>query len=61
MPIRDQNKKNETRITGSYATLASAVAEKNMDTLGRAPRFVPNWLANPDESNGHWIELILLP
>jgi DNA invertase Pin-like site-specific DNA recombinase len=42
--------KNAARITGSYAALASAVAEKNRDTVERVPRFVPNWLPDLDSN-----------
>ena len=41
----------EATITGSYEALASAVSEKNLGTLGRVPRFVPNWLAGSDKSS----------
>lgn len=34
----------QAQITGSYAALASAVAETKMGALDRVPRFVPNWL-----------------
>ena len=36
----------QAQITGSYAALASAVAETKMGILGGVPRFVPNWLAS---------------
>ena len=39
-------------ITGSYAALANAMAEKNLGTLGRVPRFVPNWLPDLDSNQG---------
>ncbi len=42
----------EAKITGSYAALASAVAEKNLGTLGRVPRFEPNWLPDLDSNQG---------
>jgi site-specific DNA recombinase len=45
-------KGNEARITGSYAALVSAVAEKNMGTVGRMPRFAPNWLPDLDSNQG---------
>jgi len=34
----------QAQITGSYAALATAIAETKMGTLGGVPRFVPNWL-----------------
>ena len=43
---------NEATITGSYAALASAMAEKNLGTLGRVPRLVPNWLPDLDSNQG---------
>ncbi len=41
--IRIEDK--EAQITGSYAALASAVAETKKGTLGRVPSSVPSWLA----------------
>ncbi len=43
---------NTARITGSYAALASAVAENNLGTHGKVPRFVPNWLPDLDSNQG---------
>ncbi|MGO9446065.1 MAG: recombinase family protein [Thiobacillaceae bacterium] len=42
----------EAKITGSYAALASAVAESKKGTLNRVPRFVPNWLPDLGSNQG---------
>jgi site-specific DNA recombinase len=44
--------KNEARISGSYAALASAVAETKLGTLDKVPRFEPNWLPDLDSNQG---------
>jgi DNA invertase Pin-like site-specific DNA recombinase len=45
-------KGREATMTGSYAALANAMAEKNMGTHDRVPRFVPNWLPDLDSNQG---------
>ncbi len=43
----------EAQISGSYGTLAGAIAETKKGTLGRVPTSVSNWLLDLGSNQGH--------